>query len=238
MANGHAPWLATGTDKRESVRALFADVAPSYDLINSLMCFRLHHRWRRYAVKSIGIGGGDSVLDVCCGTGDFLTQIRAAVGRQGTVIGLDFCPPMLTKAVEKGVDALLVVGDACSLPFRNEQFDAVTVGWGLRNVPDIHKAVSEAHRVLKRGGRFLTLDMARPKSGFIGKVSEFIFHHVVPFLGRLFGKTEAYTYLPKSTLQFLSRDEMTALFAQVGFSTIKQKDFFLGNICMHWGVKV
>lgn len=237
MTDTTKPWKTTGADKRESVRAMFADVAPSYDLMNSLMCFRLHNAWRRRAVAALDLERGDFALDVCCGTGDFSALLRQAVGPEGTVVGLDFCPPMLAVALEKQVDADFVVGDACALPFKDGSFDAVTVGWGLRNVPDVTAAVSEIHRVLKKGGRFVTLDMARPRSGLVGAVSERVFHSVVPVLGRLFGKTDAYTYLPKSTLQFLSRQEMGALMSNTGFSSVIHKDFFFGNVCMHWGVK-
>lgn len=234
---GEKPWLAEGDEKRAVVREMFADVAPSYDLVNSLMCLRLHYRWRREAVRVLGLGPGESALDVCCGTGDFLRPLREAVGDEGRVVGVDFCAPMLEVAARKGLGAGLGLGDACRLPVGSGQFDGVTVGWGLRNVPDIGAALEEAHRVLKPGGRFVTLDMARPRSKFVGKVSEWVFHHLVPLIGRVFGKSRAYTYLPKSTLQFLSREEMKAAMERAGFQNVKWHDFFCGNVCMHWGVK-
>lgn len=237
MTSNKTPWLTSGSSKREAVHALFADIAPTYDLMNSLMCFRLHHRWRSLTVRRLELKPGGTALDVCCGTGDFSRVLRRRVGPNGTVVGLDFCRPMLDQAVQKGVKAEFVLGDACRLPFGSGRFDAVTVGWGLRNVPDIGAAVGEAHRVLKPGGQFVTLDMARPRSAIVGRLSEAVFHRVVPFLGRLFGKSEAYTYLPKSTLQFLSREDMSDLLRQSGFESVKHRDFFFGNVCMHIGVK-
>lgn len=232
-----APWMAEGDEKRELIRGMFADVAPSYDLVNSLMCFRLHHRWRGMAVKGLALTEGDSALDVCSGTGDFLVPLKKAVGAGGDVVGIDFCAPMLQRAREKLPMAMLSLGDACNLPVASGRFDAVTVGWGLRNVPDISAALVEANRVLKPGGRFVSLDMARPQSRFLRQVSELVFHRVVPVIGRVFGKTQAYTYLPKSTIQFLSREQMKSAMEQAGFGNVRWRDVFCGNVCMHWGVK-
>jgi demethylmenaquinone methyltransferase/2-methoxy-6-polyprenyl-1,4-benzoquinol methylase len=232
-----APWAREGEEKRAFVRGMFADVAPSYDLVNSLMCFRQHHRWRAAAVRALGLRRGDRALDVCCGTGDFLAPLRRAVGPEGSLLGVDFCAPMLERARDKRTGAGLLLGDAGRLPVLASQFDGVTVGWGLRNVPDIGLALREACRALKPGGRFATLDMARPRSALVGRLSEAVFHRVVPLIGRVFGKTEAYTYLPKSTLRFLSRQEMAAAMEAAGFGEVRWRDFFFGNVCLHWGVK-
>ena len=230
-----SPWLAEGEDKRAFVRGMFSDIAPTYDLLNSLMSFRLHHRWRALAVRSLGLQAGDAALDVCTGTGDFLPQLREAVGDSGRVVGLDFARPMLDRARTKA-KAGLCLGDACTLPFPNGAFRAVTVGWGLRNVPSVPSALAEAVRVLAPGGTFATVDMARPR-GLTGSVSERVFHTVVPMLGRLFGKTDAYTYLPKSTQVFLDPDQMDETLRSAGFSDVRHKRLFFGNICVHWGRK-
>lgn len=235
---GDSPWLKDGDEKRQSVQAMFAEIAPTYDLMNSLMSLRLHHRWRRFAANTLGLKKGQSALDVCCGTGDFLTVLRDKVGPEGKLIGVDFCAPMLQVAAEKkSLAPNLVCADACHLPLSHSQFDAATVGWGLRNVPSLSEALSEIHRVLKPGGRFVSLDMARPK-GVMGKVSEIVFHTLVPALGTLFGKRKAYQYLPKSTLRFVSPEELEKALTDLGFVEVGHRYLYFGNVAMVWGKKV
>ena len=231
------PWLAEGEEKRSVVREIFADLAPSYDRFNDVISLRLHRRWRRAAVEVLGLEAGDAALDVCTGTGDFMKALAGSVDQKGTLLGIDFCAPMLEVARRKMPAAQFSFGDACRLPVASGRFDAVTVGWGLRNVPDIGAALREAARVLKPGGRFVTLDMARPRAKLFGRVNEAAFKRVAPFVGRLFGRSRAYRYLPESTQRFLDRDQMKAAMEQAGFRDVQLRDFFFGNVCMHWGVK-
>lgn len=232
-----SPWLTEGDEKRSAVRDMFAQIAPSYDRVNSLMSLRLHYRWRALAVKTLNLRPGDQVLDLCCGTGDFFSPLRQSIGKSGTIVGLDFCRPMLERAHQKyAEEGELIEADACSLPLAENLFDGVTVGWGLRNVPDVPAALHEAWRVLKAGKRFVSLDMARPRGPF-GTISEKVFHAVVPAVGKLFGHTTAYQYLPQSTLKFASREELVSLLTQAGFINVQYRDLFFGNICMHWGEK-
>jgi demethylmenaquinone methyltransferase/2-methoxy-6-polyprenyl-1,4-benzoquinol methylase len=144
---------------------------------------------------------------------------------------------MLQIAKSKVSRPKLSMGDACALPIRSASFDGVTVGWGIRNVPDIDAAHREIVRVLKAGGRFVSLDMARPKNRAIRRLSGWMFQHFVPWLGRLFGKTEAYTYLPKSTALFRSREDLAQSMRDAGFTEVGHRDFMFGNICLHWGQK-
>jgi demethylmenaquinone methyltransferase/2-methoxy-6-polyprenyl-1,4-benzoquinol methylase len=232
-----APWTAEGQEKRAAVRDMFAEIAPTYDVCNALMSFSLHHRWRAYAVRLLNLQPGSRALDVCCGTGDFLQPLRKAVGQNGRIVGVDFCLPMLDIASDKKLANGLALGDACKLPVRGASVDAVTVGWGIRNVPDIDAAHQEIARVLKPGGRFVSIDMARPRNGMVGAMSEWLFQHGVPLLGRLFGKTKAYTYLPKSTQRFSTREELKGSMERAGFRDVRYKDLFFGNICIHWGQK-
>ena len=233
-----AAWETTGDDKRQVVRALFAEVADNYDLFNSLVSFRLHKTWRREAVEVIGLGAGESVLDVCCGTGDFCDVALSAVGESGQVVGVDFCPPMLRQAARKtGGRVRLGLADATKLPFTARSFDAATVGWGLRNVPDPQAALREIARVLKPGGRFVSVDMARPTAPLIGPIAEAACHAAVPTVGRLMGHQSAYTYLPKSAERFMDRSALAAAFEAAGFTEVQHKDFMFGNICMMWGVR-
>lgn len=232
-----AIWQAEGMQKHAAVRGMFAEIAPTYDLLNSLISFRLHHRWRAYAVRQLRLQRGQKALDVCCGTGDFMLPLKKHVGESGHVFGIDFCLPMLQMAKRKAVPGEVGLGDACVLPVRSETFEAVSVGWGIRNVPDIDQAHRELFRSLKPGGRFVSLDMARPRNKIMRRLSEWVFNSFVPWLGSLFGKTKAYTYLPKSTQKFMSRDELKQSMEQAGFTEVGYKDMFFGNVCVHWGTR-
>jgi demethylmenaquinone methyltransferase/2-methoxy-6-polyprenyl-1,4-benzoquinol methylase len=231
------PWTTQGGEKRAAVQAMFAEIAPVYDRLNGLMSLRLHHRWRRAAVRQLNLKPGQTALDVCCGTGDFLTPLRQAVGTQGRVVGIDFCFPMLELAQPKGDANGLSLGDACRLPVQSASVDAVTVGWGIRNVPDIDAAHREIARVLKPGGRFVSIDMALPRSGLLRAVSRFVSGKVLPVLGKLFGNKTAYTYLPESTLRFADREKLAESMRDAGLTDVGFRDFMMGNICMHWGTK-
>jgi demethylmenaquinone methyltransferase/2-methoxy-6-polyprenyl-1,4-benzoquinol methylase len=215
---------------------MFAEIAPTYDLLNGLMSLSLHRRWRSHAVSLLALQPGDHALDVCCGTGDFMVPLREAVGERGMVAGIDFCLPMLQVARQKRHPAL-ALGDACQLPVQSESFQGVSVGWGIRNVPDIDAAHRELVRVLQPGGRFVSLDMARPGNPVVRAVSEFVFNKIVPRLGAMFGKTDAYTYLPKSTQRFWTREQLKASMESAGLVDVRHRDLMLGNICIHWGRK-
>lgn len=230
-------WTAEGAEKRAAVQRMFADIAPTYDRCNSLMCLSLHHRWRALAVTKLNLNAGAKVADVCCGTGDFMPPLRAAVGDKGTILGLDFCLPMLELARAKDAVAGRAVGDACQLPLQTGSVDAVTVGWGIRNVPDIDAAHREILRVLKSGGRFASVDMAVPRNALVRGVAQFMTLKMLPRLGAIFGKKEAYTYLPKSTQTFLSREGLKESMEKAGFQSVEFRDLFFGNICLHWGTK-
>jgi demethylmenaquinone methyltransferase / 2-methoxy-6-polyprenyl-1,4-benzoquinol methylase len=232
-----AVWQTEGERKRDAVRHMFAEIAPTYDLLNGLMSLSLHRRWRRLAVRLLRLRPGQAALDVCCGTGDFMIPLQKAVGGQGKVVGVDFCRPMLERAAQKLGHGRLSLGDACLLPIAAETFDGASVGWGIRNVPDIDAAHRELFRVLKPGGRFVSLDMARPRNRLVRGLSERIFLGLVPRLGALFGKTDAYTYLPESTQRFWTREQLSASMQAAGFVDTGHRDMMLGNICVHWGQK-
>lgn len=230
-------WTVQGDRKRTAVREMFAQIAPTYDRVNGLVSLSLHHRWRAFAVRCLQLKPGDQVLDVCCGTGDFLRPLRKAVGPTGRLVGIDFCGPMLDLAQTKRLADQLALGDAGSLPVASQRFDGVTVGWGIRNVPDIDAAHREAARVLKPGGRFVSIDCALPRNPILRRVAWWTMRRIVPGIGTLFGKTEAYTYLPESTARFWSREQLTESMERAGFRDVRTRDLFLGTVCVHWGEK-
>lgn len=231
------PWNTEGHAKRQAVQGMFNDIAQTYDLCNSVMSLRMHHRWRRIAVQMLNLQAGDTVVDVCSGTGDFFRPLRQTVGAEGLILGLDFSEQMLKGAAGKDHAARQSLADACHLPVQSNSVDGVSVGWGIRNVPDIDAAHREAFRVLKSSKRFVSIDMAQPRGRFLRSGSRFMTHRMLPALGSLFGKREAYTYLPKSTEKFLDRTALEASMSAAGFVDIGHRDLFMGNICIHWGTK-
>lgn len=226
-----------GEPDARAVHSMFVAIAPRYDLLNSLMSLRLHYRWRARAVRRLGLGSGAVVLDLCSGTGDFLLPLRRAVGSSGRLIALDFCLPMLQRSRGKDADAAPTLADACRIPLRDGSCDGVTVGWGVRNVSDIRAFHREAFRVLRPGGRFISLDMAVPGNAAIRAMSRWIGRVVIPALGRWFSREDAYRYLPESTLQFADRQQRSAIMESVGFVEVGFEDLCWGNVCMHWGRK-
>ncbi|MCC7103224.1 MAG: ubiquinone/menaquinone biosynthesis methyltransferase [Fimbriimonadaceae bacterium] len=224
------PWLTEGEEKRRAVQSMFARIAPGYDRMNRRMTANFDRAWRRKAVQVLQMQSGLTALDLCCGTGDFLPLLVQAGARAW---GMDFCLPMLTLARSKS-PASLGLADACCIPLRSGSVDVVTVGWGIRNVPDIDLAHREIARVIKPGGRFVSLDMAIPKNPLIRGISQVVSLKLLPLLG---GDKEAYRYLPESARRFKSREDLAQSMEQAGFENVRYRDFAFGNVCMHWGVR-
>ena len=182
------------------IRQMFDDISGSYDRLNDLMTAGLHHRWRDMGVMLAGVGPGSAALDVCCGTGDFAFALRRAVGREGRVVGCDISDEMLKVAREKSGRNQLHVdfrhGDVLDLPFADGEFDACTVGFGIRNVPDIQRAFSEMRRVCRPEGRVVCLEITQPQMPVFKQFYGLWFNHAVPVLGRLAAGDESAYALP------------------------------------------
>ncbi|MBX3096997.1 MAG: bifunctional demethylmenaquinone methyltransferase/2-methoxy-6-polyprenyl-1,4-benzoquinol methylase UbiE [Fimbriimonadaceae bacterium] len=232
------PWLAQGKAKAEAVQEIFGTVAPTYDRVNGWLSFGQHQKWRAHAVTTLQLSQGDAVLDLCCGTGDFLPLLRNAVGASGTVIGLDFARPMLEHARTKTSGAILGVGDALSLPIADHSVDAVTIGWGLRNVGDPARALAEMARVLKTGGRVAILEMSQPNAPIIGPIANWGCQFVIPKFGRIAGFGDEYAYLAQTTARWMSRRELTDALKSAGFGNVGIKNFMFGNICLHTATRM
>ncbi|MGB0652430.1 MAG: bifunctional demethylmenaquinone methyltransferase/2-methoxy-6-polyprenyl-1,4-benzoquinol methylase UbiE [Thermoplasmatota archaeon] len=199
----------------QEVEEMFAGIAPKYDRANAILSLGVDSGWRRKAVKAAAIGPGSRVLDVATGTGDLAFAFKKRVGAEGTVVGSDFCQPMLDVAVEKatrrGVELAFEQGDAMALPYPDDGFDAASIAFGIRNVDEPAKAVAEMARVVRPGGRVVVLEFGQPK-GPISWPYRIYSKHVMPRIGALVtGDRAAYEYLPETAAAFPCGDA----FAQI-----------------------
>jgi demethylmenaquinone methyltransferase/2-methoxy-6-polyprenyl-1,4-benzoquinol methylase len=194
---------------------LFDRIAPVYDAMNRVMTAGLDRSWRRLAVEAV-VQPGHRVLDACCGTGDLAV---AAEREGGVVTGLDFSPRMLERARRKSDTIEWVEGDLLALPFDDDAFDAATVGFGVRNVADLERALDELRRVLRPGGGLAILEITQPR-GALKPFFSLWFDRVVPLLGKVLPGGKAYTYLPASVRRFPGAEELAALLDRHGFERV------------------
>jgi demethylmenaquinone methyltransferase / 2-methoxy-6-polyprenyl-1,4-benzoquinol methylase len=220
--------VETGRLPAESVRTMFDRIAPVYDAMNRTMTAGLDRRWRRITAEAV-VRPGDVVLDACCGTGDLAIACARAGGR---VAGLDFSERMLERARRKAPELEWVSGDVLALPFADASFDAVTVGFGVRNVDDLERGLRELRRVLRAGGRLGILEITRPR-GLLSPFYRFWFDAVVPLLGKLLPGGSAYTYLPASVRRFPAPEALAELIAAAGFGDLSYRTFAGGIVAFH-----
>jgi demethylmenaquinone methyltransferase/2-methoxy-6-polyprenyl-1,4-benzoquinol methylase len=221
----------TGTLPPEGVRRMFDRIAPVYDAMNRFMTAGLDQRWRRETAAAV-VQPGDRVLDICCGTGD-LAMAAAEAG--GKVTGLDFSEPMLERARAKGSGIEWVSGDALALPFADGSFDAVTIGFGLRNLAEAEQGLAEMRRALKPGGRVAILEITRPR-GVLAPFYRLWFGGVIPLAGKVLPGGSAYSYLPASVRRFPDPQGLAKLMDEAGFDEIRWRLFAGGIVALHTGV--
>jgi demethylmenaquinone methyltransferase/2-methoxy-6-polyprenyl-1,4-benzoquinol methylase len=229
-----------GDQRADKVRALFSRIAPRYDLINDLQSFGLHRYWKRRVVRLARPQSGLRALDLCCGTGD-LAQALARRGAQ--VAGLDFSEPML-EAADWRLQAIrkppphFVRGDAQRLPFADNSFDIVTVGYGLRNLADWETGLREMRRVTKAGGRLVALDFGKPDNAlwrglYFGYLKLF-----VPWLGRIFcGSAGAYAYILESLRHYPAQHVVAAKMRELGLANVSVVSLLGGAMSINYGEK-
>ncbi|MGK9287409.1 demethylmenaquinone methyltransferase [Staphylococcus warneri] len=233
--------MAENNAKKEQVHTVFQNISKKYDRLNNIISFEQHKVWRKRVMKEMSVKKGSTALDVCCGTADWTIALSKAVGPQGEVTGLDFSENMLEVGKEKTAhmdNIHLVHGDAMNLPFDDASFDYVTIGFGLRNVPDYLGALKEMARVLKPGGMIVCLETSQPTLPVFKQVYRLYFKFVMPIFGKLFAKSkEEYEWLQQSTFDFPGKEKLKRLFEQAGFSNIKVRSFTGGVAAMHLGYK-
>ncbi|MBM2809587.1 MAG: ubiE [Chloroflexi bacterium] len=222
------------------VREMFGRIVPRYDVVNRLMTGGQDVGWRRVAAQAARPEGGVA-LDIATGTADLAFDLLRLGARR--VVAADFCVPMLSAAQRKlpvseprGIQ--LMAADALALPYADATFDCVTSGFLLRNVVDLPLCLREMHRVLRPGGRAVSLDLTPIPAGPLAPLAGFYFHRVVPLLGRLVsGDGAAYRYLPSSLAGFPTADCLTDLFREVGFGQVTYRRFGFGAIAIHVATK-
>jgi demethylmenaquinone methyltransferase/2-methoxy-6-polyprenyl-1,4-benzoquinol methylase len=223
------------------VNTMFDRIAGVYDLMNTAMTVGLHHRWRERAADRAELGPGERALDVCCGTGDLAFALAQRVGASGGVVGCDFSEPMLelarAKADERGIATVRFEwADALDLPYEPGSFDAVTVGFGVRNLADLERGISELARVLRPGGRLVILEITQPRRLPLSAFYSMWFDRLVPVLGTLAGDRDAYSYLPDSVKRFPSPEGLARMLAAGGLERIRYLVLAGGIIAIHSGV--
>ncbi|KAG6650827.1 2-phytyl-1,4-beta-naphthoquinone methyltransferase, chloroplastic isoform X2 [Carya illinoinensis] len=225
-------------DERQT---LFNRIAPVYDNLNDLLSLGQHRVWKRMAVSWSGAKMGDQVLDLCCGSGDLSFLLSEKVGSNGKVTGLDFSKEQLSvaslrrnmslKTCYKNID--WVEGDALDLPFPDGYFDAITMGYGLRNVVDKYRAMQEMFRVLKPGSRVSILDFNKSTQPFTASIQEWMIDNVVVPVATSYGLAKEYEYLKSSVREFLTGKELEKVALQVGFSSARHYEIsggIMGNL--------
>jgi len=216
----------------DEVRGMFDRIAPVYDTMNRLMTAGLDRRWRRRGVSEV-VWPGDRVLDVCCGTGDFAVE---AERRGATVVGVDFSERMLERARRKSGTIEWIQGDALALPFADGEFDAATVGFGVRNLDDLDRGLRELHRVIRPGGKLAVLEITRPR-GLLRPFFRVWLDVLVPLAGKILPGGQAYAYLPASIRRFPGPEDLSALLEQASFGQVRFRLLGGGSVALHIATK-
>lgn len=219
---------------------MFSAIAPTYDRLNRIISFSMDQRWRRQAVATLGWerAPGGVYLDLCAGTLDFSAMLAVQPGFRGRVVAADFAVPMLSAGRKKlhGDTVLPVAADALSLPFPDQYFDGVTVGWGMRNLVDLDLGLREVARVLKPGARLAILEMSQPAWRPFGMLVDFYFDNLLPRIGQAISKHRtAYTWLPASTRVFPGPAALARQMEENGFVDVRFEKLLGGSCAMHVG---
>jgi demethylmenaquinone methyltransferase/2-methoxy-6-polyprenyl-1,4-benzoquinol methylase len=228
------------------IREMFDKIAPRYDFLNRTLSMKRDVAWRKEMVKSLGLRKGKEscVLDVACGTCDVALEAVKETGKKTRVFGLDFSLNMLVlgrrKISEAGVSGNipLLAGNGLCLPFGASLFDAATIAFGIRNIADKEKALSEFERCLKPGGTLAVLELSTPENRFFQALYLFYFLKILPMVGGIFSKNRsAYEYLPESVLRFPRSEAFAALMEKAGFKEVAWKKMTFGIVTLYTGKK-
>jgi demethylmenaquinone methyltransferase/2-methoxy-6-polyprenyl-1,4-benzoquinol methylase len=231
-------YLANSRD--HSVQKMFDRIAWRYDLLNHVISFRLDKHWRKKAIQALLREGNEIWLDLGTGTGDLAFTAAMHLKQQGRIFGLDFSFRMLRLAKLKrdrlavGIKAQFVQGSALAPPFRDGSFDGIMTAFVLRNISDLHEFFGQAYRLLKPGGRLVSLDMFPPQGRLFSSLYSIYFYRFMPLLGGLLARDcPAYHYLSDSVRNFDPPEEITRLIEDRGFKPVTTRAFLRGAVCLH-----
>lgn len=235
-ASGPDPSVASPSPSalaRAGSGQMFDAIAHRYDLLNRIISLGIDQRWRRLTVDALRIGPAARVLDLATGTAD-LAILIAALHRDASVVGLDPSTNMLSIGEQKVLRAeqsdrvTLQAGDAENLPFPDDAFDALSMAFGIRNVPDRPRALSEMRRVVRPGGRVAILELSEPRRGVLGPIARFHIHTVVPWLGALLSGSREYRYLQQSIADFPPPHRFTEMMESAGLRLVELRPLTFG----------
>jgi demethylmenaquinone methyltransferase/2-methoxy-6-polyprenyl-1,4-benzoquinol methylase len=230
--------MAGANDSRDrSVQVMFDRIAQRYDLLNGIISLRLDRRWRHHVIEA-ALADGSCILDIGTGTGDLIYEAAHKLQGRGCFVGLDFAPAMLRAARAKrkktGNNPEFVLGSAMIAPFKDHVFDSAMTAFVLRNVSDLSLLFAEAYRVLRPGGKFVSLDMFPPRAKWFSPFYGFYFHRLMPQIAAwLAHDRQAYCYLSESVRRFHSPEHVAELIRQSGFEEVTIRRFLTGAVCMH-----
>lgn len=231
-------------DKARLVGEVFRSVASKYDLMNDFMSLGVHRLWKRFALQVSDVRRGERVLDVASGSGDLAALLAERVGPDGQVVVSDINPAMLEvgrgRLMDRGIagNVEFVLANAEDLPFPDNHFDLVTIGFGLRNVTHIDRALASMARVLKPGGRLLVLEFSKPVLPVLGRVYDTYSFSVLPWLGRVVARDEAsYRYLAESIRRFPDQETLKGMMEQAGLGRVHFHNLSGGIVALHKGYK-
>lgn len=231
-------------EKQKKVADVFHSVAAKYDLMNDVMSMGIHRLWKRFTIEMSGVRKGQSVLDLAGGTGDLAAKFADKVGSEGRVVLADINESMLNvgrdKLIDKGYGGRIEFAqvNAETLPFEENSFDIITIGFGLRNVTDKDKALKSMFRALKPGGRLLVLEFSKPENELLSKVYDTYSFNLLPSMGKLLvNDSDSYRYLAESIRMHPDQETLKTMMETAGFDDVQYHNMTGGIVALHRGFK-
>lgn len=243
MSKTVTPYQNQQGTKKEQVADMFNNISKTYDFLNHFMSLGIDIIWRKKAINELKKDKPQLILDVATGTGDFAFEALGIL-KPKKIIGVDISQGMLDiakqKIAKRGLSDKFEVklGDSEKLPFEADEFDAVTVAYGVRNFENLETGLADIHRVLKPGGKAVVLEFSKPKVFPVKQLYKFYFNYITPGIGKLFSKdARAYTYLPESVAAFPDGEAFTGLMQKAGFKNTKSRPLAFGICSIYTGIK-